>query len=219
MRLGHGGLRRLAHAVSLALVLLGLGTMQVAPAAGHARVVGTDPEDRAQLDVLPHRVTVFLDSKPVTVEGDPLRVYGPTGQRVDAGDVRVVPGATDADPVALSVGLSPDAGQRSGDYEVAYRVVSADAHLVPGRFTFSYEAPAEAGTPATGAPSLRSPRLVHGWPGEPGRWPQVLVAVALGLAVLGVLGQRWRRSRLDRRPVPVGRRIRAEGLVAGRRLD
>lgn len=121
----------------LVLVACLISTMaRLAPARAHARVTGTDPADRSVVDAAPERITVFLAAKPATVEGDPLRVYGPTGERIDDGNV-TVSGVGDVvlegDETALSVGLSPEGARSGGDYYVSYRVISADSHLVAGR--------------------------------------------------------------------------------------
>lgn len=131
--------RRAQWAVAVPLlVLLGIVSIGIAgiavgpsPAGAHARIEGTSPADASEIEALPDRVTITFAAKPATVEGDPLRVYDPAGMRVDDGDVRVARGGE-----VLSVGLAPGAA-RPGRYEVAYHVVSADSHLLAGRFGFA----------------------------------------------------------------------------------
>jgi len=130
---GLGGSRSIGRrvgalvAVSAAAVLVA----QVPRADAHARVVGSLPADGATVEQPPDRITILLDAKPATLEGDPIEVYGPAGGRVDVGRA-----AVDDDGTELSIGLSSGAGLAAGHYEVVYRIVSADAHLIAGRFSF-----------------------------------------------------------------------------------
>ena len=149
--------------------------------SGHARVVGTSPADGSTVEALPDRVTITFAAKPATVEGDPLRVYGPSGRRVDDGDVRI-----GRDGEVLSVGLTGAAV--TGRYAVAYHVVSADSHLVAGRFAFTVTGGESAATDP--APARRAPRA-----GPADVRPEIAAA---GVGAVGVAA-RMRRSRAARR--------------------
>jgi copper resistance protein C len=109
------------------------------PAAAHARVTGSSPADGAVVAAPPAEVRLVLDAKPATVEGDPLQVYGPDGRRVDAGGTRV-----SADARTLTVALDATYGLPAGEYQLMYRVVSADTHIISGRLTFTAEQAAAA---------------------------------------------------------------------------
>lgn len=189
---------------------------RAAPAAAHSQVVGSSPEDHAHIDALPARVTILLASKPATVEGDPLRVYGPTGERVDAGDVELVDRTSDGGPAELSVGLRPDVDMPTGEYHAVYRVISSDTHLVAGRLMIHYGEPDNAALLALAGGPEESERLAPGWSADPAHWPKLVFAGGVGLALVGAIAQRWRRSRRDR---DFGVRVLSAGLVAGRRLD
>ena len=102
----------------------------------------------------PSAASISFSAKPVTPEGDPLLVYDSTGRRIDDGDVRAEQGGQ-----ALSVGLLPGAAGPTGRYEVVYRVVSADTHVVAGRLGFTVTAPAAAST--TGWMRLVQPEQHH----------------------------------------------------------
>ena len=109
------------------LVLVG----DAGPARAHTSVVSTTPTDGAVLTTAPVEVTLeFDDDVRASVGG--VRVFGPDGERVDAGPTRV-DGATAAR--ALDNGLA------SGTYLVAYLVLSADDHPVQGAFVFSVGEP------------------------------------------------------------------------------
>ncbi|HEX5947327.1 MAG TPA: copper resistance CopC family protein, partial [Acidimicrobiales bacterium] len=149
---------------------------------GHARVAETSPADGTAVAAPPARVTITFAAKPVTVEGDPLRVYDPSGGRIDDGEVRL-----ERDGEVLSVDLAAGAAA-TGRYAVAYHVVSADSHVVVGRFTFTVT----SGAPAAPdfAPDRRPPRT-----GPADVRPDL---AAVGVGVVGVAG-RLRRVRAARR--------------------
>jgi methionine-rich copper-binding protein CopC len=107
-----------------------------APASAHARLVGSSPADGSTVERAPDEVSIVLDAKPATIEGDPLQVIGPDGRRVDAGDARA-----DAEGSTLTVSLDAAAPRPSGEYQIAYRVVSEDTHVIAGRLTFEARLP------------------------------------------------------------------------------
>jgi copper resistance protein C len=175
--------------VGLALVVFVL-----ADAAGaHARVIGTFPSAGAVVDAPPARVTVFLAAKPATIEGDPLRVYAPTGSRIDDGAVT----ASEIDHVhtAVSVGLRGSSGS-SGSYHVAYRVISRDSHLVAGRFSFQVgQRPGTRDVLGVAGVSPPAPeRSTYARPTED-VWPKAVAAAGVLLGALGLLTRPLRRSR------------------------
>jgi methionine-rich copper-binding protein CopC len=192
---------RLVGAVLVALLAVSPGVAHASPAEAHARVIGTYPEDAAILDLPPWQVVIFLTAKPATIEGDPIRVYAPSGERVDAGEATIL----DDEATALSVGLAPDAVLPSGDYQVTYRMVSLDAHLVAGSFGFTSQqvgAPSAADTAVSPpAPASASHGLTSASPADPWHWPKALFAVGAPAALLGVS---WQRRRTRRRPRPAG---------------
>jgi methionine-rich copper-binding protein CopC len=177
------------------------------------------PEDHTHFDAppapLPPRVSVLLASKPATIEGDPLRVYAPTGERVDGGDVELVEGTGD-DPDELSVSLALDDDPAPGEYNMVWRVISDDTHLIAGRIMFHYGEPDNAALLSVRDTPDGPERLAPGWAADSVHWPKLLFAGGLGLGLVGFVGQRWRRSRRDR---DFGVRVLSSGLVAGRRLD
>ncbi|HEY8543526.1 MAG TPA: copper resistance protein CopC [Acidimicrobiales bacterium] len=101
------------------------------PVAAHAKVTGSSPADGAEVDVAPDRVTLYLDAKPATIEGDPLQLYGPDGARVDAADAHVGAAGTE-----LTVTMAAGVPRPAGEYHLLWRVVSQDSHLIAGHFTF-----------------------------------------------------------------------------------
>lgn len=113
---------------ALALVLAVAG-----PASAHATLEQTDPSDGSVLAVQPTVVAAQFDES-VGVSADSLRVFNPTGERVDNGTT--THGAQD-DIVTVSL----RSGLAKGTYTVAWHVVSADSHPVSGAWTFSIGVP------------------------------------------------------------------------------
>ena len=98
--------------LSCLLGLLVLGTVLLGgpgPAAAHAALVGTDPEDGATLDVLPAQVT-FEFNEPVHGDGQ-VAVTAPDGSMVAVEDVS-----------ALDRTLTATIGESGvrGDFIIAY---------------------------------------------------------------------------------------------------
>ncbi|MBS2539949.1 copper resistance protein CopC/CopD [Catenulispora sp. NF23] len=120
-------LRRLLVLPALVICLI-LLTAQGAFA--HATVVATTPGDGQTVASAPHQVSVTFD-EPVALQFGALRVFSPTGARVDEGSPAHPAGHADEVAVDLASGLKP------GTYTTSWRVISADSHPVQGAFTFN----------------------------------------------------------------------------------
>ena len=200
-----GSLRRLPVRGVPGVILVGVGLVAVlvVPAAAapagvaHAKVTGSSPADGALVDRAPDTVELSVDAKPATIEGDPLRVYGPGGRRLDDGRTVVRDGGR-----RISIGLDPTVDRPAGRYEIVYRIVSADTHLIAGRLSFE----TRAGVPAValarnpdGSGATRVGRLLHGWPMQP--WPPLAAGGAFVLAALRLGWRRRRATAAARRPM------------------
>jgi copper transport protein len=127
--------RRLLAAAALGV----LGALAIAaPASAHAVLLRTSPAQNSVVATPPSDV-VLTFSEPVTPVPDKVRLIGPDGTRMQAGDVRV-----NGSDVLIPV--DPKAAR--GTYLVNFRVVSSDGHPVAGAFTFSIGAPSPGGPPA-----------------------------------------------------------------------
>lgn len=125
-------------AVLVAAAALGPAVL-VQPASAHASVSSTEPAANARITALPPRVVIHVIKKQATRAGDPIRVYGPTGERIDSGDPVVT-----ATGDAISIGLKPGT-EESGTYTVWYKITSADTHIIEDKFSFSLLEVASAG--------------------------------------------------------------------------
>jgi methionine-rich copper-binding protein CopC len=193
----------------LAAAVLGLVLVSGAgPVDAHAKLTGSEPANGATVDQPPDAVTLTVDAKPATIEGDPLRVYGPDGQRLDDGRTSV-----SDDGHRVTVGLVRSTVRPAGHYEIAYRIVSADTHLIAGRLEFTAR---EAASPlatmtaaaGSGAGGLHS-RLLHGWPDDARPLLAAAVAVTLVLSRLAWRLRPGRRARARRRKPREARRTSA----------
>jgi methionine-rich copper-binding protein CopC len=180
----------LAGIVLLVPMFVSLGAA-AGPAAAHAKVNGSAPADGVTVEVAPDVVTLYLDNKPATIEGDPLQVYGPDGERIDAADAHV-----GADGTELTVSMAAGRPRPAGEYHLLYRVVSTDSHLIAGHLTFHA---------ARDAAPVAEAQFARGAGPAPARWHHsgaadmrvcVTVLAASGLlAAAAMHGTKGRRRR------------------------
>jgi methionine-rich copper-binding protein CopC len=109
--------------LTLCLLVLALP----APAWAHATLVSADPAAGSTVAARPAAVTLHF-SEPVAPPVDVV-VTGPTGQRVSVGRTTVF-----GDRVTERL-LDEDTG--SGEYSIAYQVLSDDGHVVNGSTSFT----------------------------------------------------------------------------------
>jgi copper transport protein len=107
-----------------------------ASASAHAYLITTSPAIGAVVPSSPAQVSLTYDEG-VTIEPGALAIYDAAGRRVDAGVVR--------HPAPPTIAVAIPGRLRRGTYTVAWRVTSADTHVVHGVFTFSVGARGNAG--------------------------------------------------------------------------
>ncbi|MGW0178568.1 copper resistance CopC family protein [Nocardia sp. NPDC003345] len=128
---------RILRLAALVTGLLCLGLVLAAgPAAAHSTVVGSDPADGATVDTGPARATITFN-EPLQPDFPAMTVVGPDGNLWSKGD-----------PVVAGRDISVEVGELgpAGVYRMAYRVTSADGHVVDGEQSFTLS------TPGTGTP-------------------------------------------------------------------
>ena len=143
-------LRRAAvAAVAAGVVLLGAP----APAAAHSALLGSSPAEGSVVTTVTTEVTLTF-SEPVRAQFTTVAVTGPGGRAYVNGELSV----------RDNVVYQPVYPLRSGDYEVAWRVVSLDGHPVSGMFSFTVQLPAgqEPAEPPAPPPAADD--------AEPGGW-------------------------------------------------
>lgn len=117
--------RTLALAVAGLLMLFGLVMGQAAQA--HDQLVGSNPEDGAELDEQPEWIEMDFSGELQDV-GTEVQVLQDGGDDVSAGEVTVEGTQVSS---ALPDDLTP------GTYTVQWRVVSSDGHPISGEFDFT----------------------------------------------------------------------------------
>lgn len=113
---------------SAALIAALVLVLTPARADAHAELLSTEPAAGERLDTAPTQVVLHF-SEAVGIDEDLVRVLDGSGEDVDTGLPRHVPGEQSS--VALELPPLED-----GAYVVAYRVISSDSHPVGGAFTF-----------------------------------------------------------------------------------
>jgi copper transport protein len=166
-------IRRFAAVLAVvgALVLL-----TSAPATAHASLLRTDPADRSVVTATPQRV-VFTFNEPIRLPNDAVHAF-----RADGSAWKVTATVTDN---RLVVTPAEDPG--TGTVVVAWKVISADGHVVGGALTFSIGSATRGGAVAGGGTGTHTSVTVLRW-AAPG---------VAGLALLLSLLLSLRRRRAD----------------------
>jgi methionine-rich copper-binding protein CopC len=165
-------------AVAVAAVLAA-----AAPAGAHAVLERMSPAAGSTVTTAPSTVRLYFDEN--VRSPSKIVVTGPSG-RVDSGPTTVVDNTVS---VAVKVAAQPT---DVGYYRAAYRVVSADGHVVSAEETFRFAPPGVQAAPLqTPGSSLTSSGSSHAW-----WW---VLALALVVVAAGAL-------LVPRRPATRGRR-------------
>lgn len=134
----------LSFAFGAALVT---SVISAAPASAHAALIKITPDADARLTTAPAQVVLEFD-EPISTTFATVVVTTAAGVNVARGRPTVLGGK-------VTQALSPDLA--SGNYRVAYRVVSNDGHPVSGESTFTLAlAPGTSPATSAGAPSATS---------------------------------------------------------------
>ena len=112
---------------SIAVLLAAFVLLMVTggPAAAHASLVSTSPEDGSRIATAPPSIVLTFSED---VESAFVAVTAPDGTKVAASDPRITGAEITAD-------LAPN--DQRGRFTVAYRIASGDGHSVTGEFTFT----------------------------------------------------------------------------------
>lgn len=115
---------RSVRLAAAALALAGLAT----PAFAHALLQKASPAVGATIHVAPTEIVLHF-SEEVEPHFSRVEVRGPSGARVDSGDLATAPG--DAKTLVKTIAASG-----TGAYTVEWHVTSEDTHKTQGTFTF-----------------------------------------------------------------------------------
>lgn len=120
-------MKRLLTAALLALVAA-VGLAQ--PAFAHNTLIDSNPKENSRIDVAPDAVTLTFNDDVQPGEGNQVVVSGPGGTRWTSPTAKV-----DVDGQTARAAL-PALGP-AGKYTVAYRILSADGHVVKNAISFT----------------------------------------------------------------------------------
>jgi methionine-rich copper-binding protein CopC len=108
--------------------LVALSFLSIAAAQAHTQLSSSMPADDAVLEAAPEQVVLHF-SEPVRLTA--LSVEGPGTEKQDLGPL---PSAASAEFTVAAPSLP------EGRYDVSWRALSADTHVVSGQFTFTVRA-------------------------------------------------------------------------------
>lgn len=190
-----GTTTRALAAAAIGILLCGIGST---PAWAHSGLASSNPADGAVISEAPASITLTFDEE-LLPDADSISLNAADGTNITSAKV---------EPTGNTVELPWPADLPAGEYQAAFRVVSADGHPVTGAISFTY-APSEAAAPAASAaassggtptpiaisetaaaaPSTAEPESTGGNP-----WLGLGIGVVIGL-VLVVLFAAMRRRR------------------------
>ena len=158
----------LAAGVAVAALLLG-----AAPAWAHSQLEGSNPANGTSVATPPSSVSLTFNED-VQPGFTVMTLIGPDGKDYHTGDVT----ETDQTVRVGALPLGP-----AGQYQIGYRVVSADGHPVSGKTTFTLTAAGpgspEAKVPAATAAPNAVPSAAPADAGGAPVWPWIVGAVVL----------------------------------------
>lgn len=126
--------RRIASITDLPLALILIISLTLPlPVFAHAVLVQSHPEVDSTINESPEQVNIWFNEN-VASEFKALAVINSAGKRVDNKDIKQA--RLDRSHIYITTPqLPPDT------YTVRYRVMSADTHIVTGRFNFTIKNP------------------------------------------------------------------------------
>ena len=162
------------------------------PASAHSRLTSTSPAAGSTVRTAPRSVSLTFNERLLGRYSN-ITVTGPRGATYSVGRPRQVDTTTTQDVQPLG----------SGQYTVAWRVVSADGHPIGGSFRFTVAlargqepaaAPGGGDTPATPAAAPADPAQTPGESSSAGGWALGGgTALAVGALVIGLWALQRRR--------------------------
>jgi methionine-rich copper-binding protein CopC len=175
---------RLRLVVGGAILVAGLLAWPIS-ALGHADLVSSEPADGSVVQG-PFAGPVVLTFDEALAEGSTATLTGPvTGSPLTTG-----PDASDPTRMAFVL----EAGAPPGAYSIEWTSVGEDGHIERGTLSFTV---ATGGTTASPAPTAEpsTPPGDNVTPSDIG--PEVIVAILVGLALVGLIGWRILRRGSD----------------------
>jgi len=110
----------------LVVILLGLN---VPLAIAHSELVSSNPSASANIQQLPEQIELEFNEELLNLgSGNSVSIISPSGEDLGMGET-----STEGARITRLLNSAPE----SGTFEVKYRVVSADGHVLNGSYTFN----------------------------------------------------------------------------------
>ncbi len=128
-----------ARVCAIAVLTAGLLVVLATPASAHVTLVESQPAAGASLRDAPKAIILEF-SQPVEPDFAQIQVYGPSGDRLSAGEANAIVEGT---RVELPLAREPSSG--AGTYQVTFRVVAVDGDPLESSYAFTLAPPAAPG--------------------------------------------------------------------------
>ena len=155
----------------LIVILLGFNGSHASP---HTSLIASNPANGSMLETFPASITLEFSEPFLTIgraNSNYFEVRDELDRAIDLEKIEVA-GAVMTAKVA-------DGSQRSGRYEVRYRAVSSDGHVIRGSLTFSVDDGVALGEEVVVKDPLKE--------GDQGHGPRILLGSLILLAILAGL--------------------------------
>lgn len=158
----------------LVLFIIGILSFVMPPAFAHSELVSSNPSASANIEQLPEQIELEFNEELLNIgTGNSLSIMSPSGEDLGMGET-----STEGAKITRLLNTTSETGQ----FQVKYRVASADGHVLNGSYTFNLN---EAIVPITQNENAAEP--------ESGSNLLVtLVTIILGVVVAMLLGLGFR---------------------------
>ena len=113
----------------LALSLVTLLSFLMPPALAHSELVSSNPSSAANIQQLPEQIELEFNEELLNLgTGNSISIMTPSGEDIGMGET-----STEGAVITRLLNTTSETGQ----FQVKYRVASADGHVLNGSFTFN----------------------------------------------------------------------------------
>lgn len=128
------GLDKVISAFLSSLALLFIISTPQQAASAHTALVSSTPVAGSVLEDFPQSIVLTFNQPLLTIGGDRsnyLELISPTGESIEISESSV-----EQSRISASISVFPEA---VGNYEIIYRVVASDGHVIRGSVDFQYQ--------------------------------------------------------------------------------
>ena len=113
----------------LVLTLVGLLSLVIPSSFAHSELVSSNPAASANIQDLPEQIEIEFNEELLNLgTGNSISILGPSGEDLGMGET-----STEGAKIFRLLNTTSEYGQ----YQVTYRVASADGHVLKGSYTFN----------------------------------------------------------------------------------